>query len=49
MMAFLISSLAFGKGIPLPNAKDEIINAIVKLNAHPDYKSVRVVIDVDPM
>jgi hypothetical protein len=33
----------------LPKAKDEIKNAIMKLNAHPDYKSVRVVIDVDPM
>jgi primosomal protein N' (replication factor Y) len=41
--------IKFEKGIPLPNAKDEIKNAIIKLNAHPDYKSVRVVIDVDPM
>jgi primosomal protein N' (replication factor Y) len=41
--------LKFEKGIPLPKAKDEIKKAIMKLNAHPDYKSVRVVIDVDPM
>jgi len=41
--------IKFEKGIPLPKAKEEIKNAIVKLNAHPDYKSVRVVIDVDPM
>lgn len=41
--------LKFEKGIPLPKAKDEIKNAIIKLNAHPDFKSVRVVIDVDPM
>ncbi len=39
----------FEKGIPLPKAKDEIRNAILKLNAQPDYKAVRVVIDVDPM
>jgi primosomal protein N' (replication factor Y) (superfamily II helicase) len=37
------------RGIPLPKAKDEIRNAIVKLNGKPDYKQVRVVIDVDPM
>ncbi len=37
------------KGIPLPKAKEEIKNAILKLNAHPNYKPVRVVIDVDPM
>ena len=41
--------LKFEKGIPLPQAKDEIRNAIIKLNALPDFKSVRVVIDVDPM
>ena len=41
--------LKFEKGIPLPKAKDEIKKAIIKLNAHPDYKSVRVLIDVDPM
>jgi len=41
--------LKFEKGIPLPKAKDEIKKAIMKLNAHPDYKSVRVIIDVDPM
>ncbi len=41
--------IKFEKGIPLPKAKEEIRNAIVKLNAHPDYKPVRVVIDVDPM
>ena len=41
--------LKFEKGIPLPKAKDEIRKAIVKLNAHPDFKAVRVVIDVDPM
>ncbi|MDO9256467.1 MAG: primosomal protein N' [Bacteroidales bacterium] len=41
--------IKFEKGIPLPKAKDEIRNAIIKLNAHPDYKPVRVVIDVDPM
>jgi len=41
--------LKFEKGIPLPKAKDEIKKAIMKLNAHPDFKSVRVIIDVDPM
>jgi primosomal protein N' (replication factor Y) len=41
--------LKFEKGIPLPQAKTEIRDAIIKLNAHPDFKSVRVVIDVDPM
>jgi len=41
--------IKFEKGIPLPKAKDEIRNAITKLNAHPEYKSVRVVIDVDPV
>jgi len=41
--------IKFEKGIPLPKAKDEIRNAIMKLNSHPDYKPVRVVIDVDPM
>jgi primosomal protein N' (replication factor Y) len=41
--------IKFEKGIPLPKAKEEIRNAIMKLNAHPDYKPVRVVIDVDPM
>ena len=41
--------IKFEKGIPLPKAKDEIMKAIIKLNAHPDYKSVRVVIDVDPV
>jgi primosomal protein N' (replication factor Y) (superfamily II helicase) len=41
--------IKFEKGIPLPKAKEEIRNAIIKLNAHPDYKPVRVVIDVDPM
>jgi primosomal protein N' (replication factor Y) len=41
--------LKFEKGIPLPQAKDEIRNAIIKLNALPDFKPVRVVIDVDPM
>jgi primosomal protein N' (replication factor Y) len=41
--------LKFEKGIPLPKAKDEIQNAIIKLNAKPDYKQVRVLIDVDPM
>jgi len=41
--------IKFEKGIPLPKAKDEIKNAIMKLNALPDFKSVRVVIDVDPM
>jgi primosomal protein N' (replication factor Y) len=41
--------LKFERGIPLPQAKDEIRNAIIKLNALPDFKSVRVVIDVDPM
>ena len=41
--------IKFEKGIPLPKAKEEIRNAIMKLNAHPDYKAVRVVIDVDPM
>jgi len=41
--------IKFEKGIPLPKAKEEIKNAIMKLNAHPDYKPVRVVIDVDPM
>jgi primosomal protein N' (replication factor Y) len=40
--------IKFEKGIPLPKAKEEIKNAIMKLNAHPDYKPVRVVIDVDP-
>ena len=39
----------FEKGIPLPKAKDEIKRAIIRLNAHPDFKSIRVVIDVDPM
>ena len=41
--------LKFEKGIPLPKAKDEIRNAIIKLNANPEYKQVRVLIDVDPM
>lgn len=41
--------IKFEKGIPLPKAKQEIRNAIVKLNAHPEFKPVRVVIDVDPM
>lgn len=41
--------LKFEKGIPLPKAKEEIRNAISKLNAQPDFKSVRVVVDVDPM
>jgi primosomal protein N' (replication factor Y) len=41
--------IKFEKGIPLSKAKEEIRNAIIKLNAHPDYKPVRVVIDVDPM
>jgi len=41
--------LKFERGIPLPKAKDEIRNAIIKLNGKPDYKQVRVVIDVDPM
>jgi len=41
--------LKFEKGIPLPKAKDEIRNAIIKLNANPEYKQVRVVIDVDPV
>jgi primosomal protein N' (replication factor Y) len=41
--------LKFEKGISLPKAKEEIRNAITKLNALPDYKSVRVVTDVDPM
>jgi primosomal protein N' (replication factor Y) len=41
--------LKFEKGIPLPKAKEEIRNAIIKLNAQPDYKPVRVVIDVDPV
>lgn len=41
--------LKFEKGIPLPKAKDEIRNAIVKLNANPDFKQVRVLIDVDPV
>ena len=41
--------IKFEKGIPLPKAKDEIRNAIMKLNAHPEYKAVRVVIDVDPV
>jgi primosomal protein N' (replication factor Y) len=39
----------FEKGIALPKAKDEIRNAIAKLNALPEYKAVRVVIDVDPV
>jgi primosomal protein N' (replication factor Y) len=39
----------FEKGIPLPEAKDEIRKAITKLNSQVDYKPVRVVIDVDPM
>jgi len=41
--------IKFEKGIALPKAKEEIKKAIIKLNAHPDYKPVRVVIDVDPM
>ncbi len=41
--------IKFEKGIPLQKAKEEIRNAIIKLNATPDYKAVRVVIDVDPM
>ena len=41
--------IKFEKGIALPKAKDEVRNAIVKLNALPEYKAVRVVIDVDPM
>lgn len=41
--------LKFEKGIPLPKAKDEILKSIVKLNAQPEYKQVRVVVDVDPM
>jgi len=41
--------IKFEKGIPLPKAKEEIRNAIIKLNSHPDYKAVRVLIDVDPM
>jgi primosomal protein N' (replication factor Y) len=41
--------IKFEKGIPLPKVKEEIRNAITKLNAHPDYKPVRVVIDVDTM
>jgi len=41
--------IKFEKGIALPKAKDEIRNSIAKLNALPEYKAVRVVIDVDPM
>jgi hypothetical protein len=41
--------IQFEKGIPLPKAKKEIRNTIVKLNSHPDYEAVQVVIDVDPM
>jgi len=41
--------LKFEKGISLPKAKDEIRNAIIKLNSIPEYKQVRVLIDVDPM
>jgi primosomal protein N' (replication factor Y) len=41
--------LKFEKGIPLPKAKEEIRNAIMKLNAKPEFKQVRVLIDVDPM
>jgi len=41
--------IKFEKGIPLPKAKDEIKKAIAKLNAQPEYKSVRVIIDVDPV
>ena len=41
--------IKFEKGIALPKAKDEVRNAIVKLNALPEFKAVRVVIDVDPM
>ena len=41
--------IKFEKGIALPKAKDEMRNAIVKLNALPEYKAVRVVIDVDPV
>ncbi len=36
-------------GILLPKAKEEILNAFMKLSVHDDYKPVRVVIDVDPM
>jgi len=36
-------------GILLPKAKEEILNAFMKLNVHHDYKPVRVVIDVDTM
>jgi hypothetical protein len=32
----------------LPKAKEEIRKTIIKLNALPGYKAVRVVIDVDP-
>jgi len=41
--------IKFEKGIALPKAKDEIRNSIAKLNALPEYKAVRVVIDVDPV
>jgi primosomal protein N' (replication factor Y) (superfamily II helicase) len=41
--------LKFEKGIPLPKAKEEIRNAITKLNAKPEFKQIRVLIDVDPM
>jgi primosomal protein N' (replication factor Y) (superfamily II helicase) len=41
--------IKFEKGVPLPAAKQEVTNAIVKLNAKPEYKAVRVVIDVDPV
>ena len=40
--------LKLEKGISLAQSKEEIKKAIVQLNTAPAYKSVRVIIDVDP-
>jgi len=41
--------LKLEKGIPLSQAKDELMKAVRTLNANPEFNGVRIILDVDPV